>query len=90
LSTRREEVPADVVEREKSIAREQMAGKPEKVIEGIIKGKLNKFFEGVCLVDQLFYKDQNISCQAYADSVGKGLNDKLSIRRFSRLSVGEN
>jgi elongation factor Ts len=90
LSTRREEVPADVVEREKAIAREQMAGKPEKVIEGIVNGKLNKFFEGVCLVDQLFYKDQNISCQAYANSVGKELNDKLSIRRFSRLAVGEN
>ncbi|MDI9402041.1 MAG: translation elongation factor Ts [Limisphaerales bacterium] len=90
VATRREEVPADIVEREKTIAREQMAGKPENVIEGIVKGKLNKFFEGVCLVDQLFYKDQNVSCQAYADSIGKELEDKLTIRRFARLAVGEN
>ena len=89
-ATRREEVPADIVEHEKMIAREQMAGKPEKVIEGIIKGKLNKFFEGICLVDQLFYKDQSISCQAYADSIGKEVGDKLTIRRYVRLAIGEN
>ncbi|MBO7392468.1 MAG: translation elongation factor Ts [Verrucomicrobia bacterium] len=89
-ATRREEVPADIVEHEKTIAREQMAGKPEKVIEGIIKGKLNKFFEGICLVDQLFYKDQSISCQKYADTVGTQVGDKMTIRRYARLAVGEN
>lgn len=90
VATRREEVPADVIKREEDIAREQMSGKPEKVIEGIIKGKLNKFFEGICLVDQLFYKDQNLSCQKYTDSVAKEVGDTLTIRRYSRLAIGEN
>lgn len=89
-ATRREEVPAEIIEHEKTIAREQMAGKPEKVLEGIIKGKLNKFFEGICLVDQLFYKDQSVSCQQYADSIGKEVDDKLTIRRYVRLAIGEN
>jgi len=55
-----------------------------------IKGKLNKFFEGICLVDQLFYKDQSISCQKYADTVGTQVGDKMTIRRYARLAVGEN
>lgn len=90
IATRREEVPADIVAKEEAIAREQMAGKPDNVIDKIVKGKLDKYFEGVCLVDQLFYKDQNVSCQQYADSIGKIVGDKLTIRRYARLVIGEN
>lgn len=90
IATRREEVDPEVIKREEDVAREQMKGKPEKIIENIVKGKINKFFEGVCLVDQLFYKDQGMSCQAYADGVAKKLGDKIEIRRFSRMEIGAN
>ncbi len=88
---RREDVPADVLEREKDIARSkaQQTGKPANVIERIVEGQLNKFFEEFCLLEQHFIKDPNVNIQQLvATAVGK-LGENIQVRRFVRFKVGE-
>ena len=81
--------PADL-EREKEIFRAQAAatGKPAPVIEKIVEGKMGKFYEEVCLLDQPFIKDQAISIkELIAQKVGK-LGENITVRRFARFKVG--
>ena len=88
---RREEVTAEDFEREKEIYRAQAAttGKPANVIEKIVEGKMSKFYEEVCLLDQPFIKEQTISVgQLIASKVGT-LGENISVRRFARFKVGE-
>ena len=88
---RREDVTAADFEREKDIYRSQAAatGKPAPVVEKIVEGKMAKFYEEVCLLDQPFIKDQTISVQQLiATKVGK-LGENISVRRFARFKVGE-
>src|SRR5438876_8590641 len=88
---RREDVTAEDFEREKDIYRSQAAatGKPAPVVEKIVEGKMAKFYEEVCLLDQPFIKDQTISVsQLIAVKVGK-LGENISVRRFARFKVGE-
>ncbi len=89
--TRREEVPADVVEHETSIYMAQAAesGKPEAIQEKMAAGRLEKFYKEVCLVEQAFVKDQNMSVTQYAQQVGKALGDELTIAGFTRWVLGE-
>jgi elongation factor Ts len=88
---RREEIPADVLEKEKEIQREQLkaAGKPEAMWEKILTGKLEKFYETVCLVDQLWVKDDKKKIKdVITESVAK-IGENITIRRFVRYQVGE-
>src|SRR5437879_9311603 len=88
---RREDVTAADFEREKDIYRAQAAatGKPANVVEKIVEGKMEKFYEEVCLLDQPFIKDQTVSIsQLIATKIGK-LGENISVRRFSRFKVGE-
>jgi len=88
---RREDVTAADFEREKEIYRAQAAatGKPANVVEKIVEGKMSKFYEEVCLLDQPFIKDQTISVgQLIAAAIGK-LGENISVRRFARFKVGE-
>jgi len=88
---RREDVTAADFEREKEIYRAQAAatGKPANVVEKIVEGKMSKFYEEVCLLDQPFIKDQTISVgQLIATAVGK-LGENISVRRFARFKVGD-
>src|SRR5437868_7489133 len=88
---RKEDVTAEAFEREKDIYRAQAAatGKPPAVVEKIVAGKMGKFYEEVCLLDQPFIKDQTISVsQLIATKVGK-LGENISVRRFARFKVGE-
>src|SRR5438270_1974444 len=88
---RREDVTADAFDREKDIYRAQAAatGKPANVVEKIVEGKMAKFYEEVCLLDQPFIKDQTVSVsQLIATKIGK-LGENISIRRFARFKVGE-
>jgi elongation factor Ts len=91
LYTRREEVPADVVEHEMGIYMAQAAesGKPEPIQEKMALGRMEKFYKEVCLVEQAFVKDQNISVTQYAAQVGKELGDELTIVNFTRWVLGE-
>ncbi len=85
-----EDVTADDLEREKEIYRAQAAatGKPAPVIEKIVDGKMAKFYEEVCLLEQPFIKDQAISVkELIAQKVGK-LGENITVRRFARFKVG--
>ena len=88
---RREEVTADVLEREKEIYRAQArdAKKPEKVMEKIVEGKLEKFYSEVCLLEQAFVKDPDITIQDLLNGLIGKLGEKIEIRRFTRYQVGE-
>lgn len=88
---RREDVPADVIERERAIYRSQMEGanKPAPVIEKIVDGKLNSFFEQVVLVDQPSIRDPKITVgQMVTDAIAR-LGENISVARFARFKVGE-
>jgi elongation factor Ts len=87
---RREDVTAEDLEREKEIYRAQAAatGKPEKVIAQIVEGKMAKFYEEVCLLEQPFIKDQAITIkELIAQKVAK-LGENITVRRFARFKVG--
>lgn len=87
----RETVPQDVLQREREIGRDQLAGsgKPDHIIDKIVEGKLNKFFQEHCLLDQAFIKDGSKSIQdVINESVGR-IGEKISVRRFTRYALGE-
>ena len=88
---RQEDVTAEDLEREKEIFRAQAAatGKPAPVVEKIVEGKMGKFYEEVCLLEQPFIKDQSLSIKdLIAQKVGK-LGENITVRRFARFKVGE-
>lgn len=87
----RDEVPEDVLSKEKEILKEQAlkSGKPEKVIEKIVEGKLNKFYAERCLLDQGFVKDQDKTIKQLLDELMAKTGEKCLIRRFARFQVGE-
>jgi len=82
------EVPAPVIATEREIYAKQVTGKPPQVMEKIIDGKLKKFFSDVCLVDQLFVKEQKMSITQLLAETGKTLGDTLIVRRFVRFQLG--
>jgi elongation factor Ts len=87
-----EDVTAADLEREKDIFRAQAAatGKPAPVIEKIVEGKMGKFYEEVCLIEQPFIKDQTVTIkELIAQKVGK-LGENITVRRFARFKVGAN
>ena len=88
---RREEVPADVVEREKDIyrAKAKESGKPDNIIEKIIEGQVNKFYADICLLEQPYVKDSDKSVQQYLNETISGIGENISIRRFTRYALGE-
>ena len=88
---RREEVPADVLTKEKDIAAERARneGKPEKVIERIVEGRLVKFFEEVCLYDQPFIKENTLTIDQLIKTNITKMQENISIARFARFKVGE-
>ena len=91
LYVRREEVPSDVLEKEKEIQRQQLRDqkKPEQMIEKILEGKLGKYYETVCLLDQFWVKDdkKRIS-ELITEKIAK-IGENISVRRFVRYQVGE-
>jgi elongation factor Ts len=87
---RAEDVTAEDLEREKDVYRAQAAatGKPPAVIEKIVDGKIAKYYEEFCLLDQPFIKDQAVSIkELIAQKVGK-LGENITVRRFARFKVG--
>ena len=88
---RREDVPADVLERERGIYRSQMEGqnKPEPVIQKIVEGKLNSFFEQVCLLDQPSIRDPKVTIGQVVQQAIARLGENIAIPRFVRFKLGE-
>src|SRR5690349_11579268 len=88
---RKQDVTSEAFEREKDIYRAQAAatGKPPQVVEKIVEGKMAKFYEEVCLLDQPFVKEPGITVhQLIASKIGK-LGENISVRRFARFKVGD-
>jgi elongation factor Ts len=91
VSVSRNEVPQDIVDKEREIASQSDAlkGKPAAAMESILKGKLNKYFETNCLLEQGFVKNPDLKVEAHLGAVSKQLGDTITIRRFLRFQIGE-
>lgn len=85
------DVPQDVLDREKEIYRAQALaeGKPEKVVERIVEGKLKKFYSQACLLEQPFVKDDSITVRQRVQGAISRLGENIVVRRFVRFEVGE-
>jgi elongation factor Ts len=88
---RREDVPAAILDRERSIYRAQMegSGKPPNVIDKIVEGKLGSFFEQVCLVDQPSIRDPKTTVSRLIQAAVAKLGENIGVARFVRFKVGE-
>ena len=88
---RREEVPSEVLEKEKEIARDRARaeGKPEKILDRIIEGRVEKFYEEVCLMDQPFIKDNSMTIDQLIKTRISSLQENIAVARFVRFKVGD-
>ncbi len=88
---RREEVPAEVLEKEKEIARDRARneGKPEKILDRIVEGRLAKFYEEVCLLEQPFVKEATLTIEQLVKTKIAKLGENISVARFVRFKVGD-
>lgn len=87
----REQVPQETIEKEKEIYRAQISGKPPQVVEKIIEGKLEKFYNDTCLLDQVFIKDPEQKMKVkdlITEKIAK-LGENIVVRRFVRFQLGE-
>jgi elongation factor Ts len=88
---RREEIPSEVIEKERAIYRAQAieSGKPEKVVDRIVDGKIEKFFSEVCLVEQTYVRDQEMTIRSLVEAMIAKVGENIAIRRFCRYQLGE-
>ena len=88
---RREDVPADVIERERAIYRAQLEGsnKPAQVVEKIVEGKLNSFYEQVVLLDQPSIRDPKTTIAQMLSAAIAKTGENIGVARFARFKVGE-
>jgi len=88
---RREDVPPEVLEKEKDIYRTQAvdSGKPEKVIDKIVEGKLERFYSETCLLEQTYIRDSDLTVKEVLDGMIGKLGENIAIRRFARFQLGE-
>lgn len=88
---RKDEVTQDFIEKEKEIARAQAiaTGKPENIVEKIVEGKMNSIYKDVCLLEQPFIMNPDLTIQQYLSQKTAEIGEKLSIRRFTKFVLGE-
>ena len=89
LYVSREDVPGNLVEAEREIYKAQVKGKPANVVEKIVDGKLDKFYSTVCLLEQGFIKNPDVTMKDLLSSKIAELGENIVIRRFTRYLVGE-
>ncbi len=87
----REDIPESIITREKDIYTEQAkaTGKPDNVIEKIVDGKLNKYFQENCLIEQVYIKDSDKKIKDLVTETIATLGENITINRYSRFAVGE-
>jgi elongation factor Ts len=87
----REEVSQDELDKEKEILRNQALneGKPEKIVDKMVEGRMNKYYEENCLLEQVFVKDQDKTIMTLLNEKVAAIGEKISIRRFVRFELGE-
>jgi len=91
LFVSREEVPQEVIERERDIARTQAlkSGKPEKIVDKIVDGRMEKYFQEACVMEQAYIRDDSKTCeQLIKELIGK-IGENIKVRRFIRYEMGE-
>ena len=88
---RREEIPGEVLERERAIyqTQAQEAGKPQKVIDKIVEGKMERFYSEVCLTEQTYVRDPDLTIKELVDAMIAKVGENIAIRRFARFQLGE-
>lgn len=86
-----EEVPAEILEKEKEILRQQALneGKPEKIVDKMVEGRIKKYYEDFCLMDQKFVKDPEKTVSQIVTEAIAAIGEKISVRRFVRYEMGE-
>jgi elongation factor Ts len=89
LYVKRDDVPQDLITKEGEIAAAQIKDKPANVVEKIVAGKLEKFYGTICLLEQAFVKDQNLTIKQLVDAKISELGENILIKRFTRYQVGE-
>ncbi len=85
----REQVDAALIERERDIYRAQVQGKPANIVDKIVDGKVDKFYSTICLLEQAFIKNPDLTIKEYVNSKISELGENIIIRRFVRYMVGE-
>jgi len=86
---RREDVPADLVAREREIYKDQVKDKPAQVIDKIVDGKLNSYYQQFCLLEQASVRDPNVTIAQLVQDAIRLLGENISVTRFVRMKVGE-
>lgn len=91
IAISREDVPEEVIEKEKEILRAEAStsGKPEKVVDKIVEGRLEKFFAEQCLLEQAYIKNPDITVKDYLYAIIAKVGENISVRRFTRYQLGE-
>ena len=91
VAVRREDFPADLIERERAVYREQMkeSGKPEQIWDKIVDGKLEKFYAEGALLEQPFVKNPDVTVGQLITDVSAKTGEKMEVRRFARFALGE-
>ena len=86
-----EEVPTEELEKEKEILRNQALneGKPVAIVDKMVEGRVKKYYQDVCLLEQTFVKDPSLTIQQYINEKILQIGEKISIRRFARFEMGE-
>ena len=90
VSVTREEVPAEMLEREKDIYINQAkdSGKPDNIIEKIVSGKIEKYLSEICLMDQKFVKNPDLTIQDLLNELIAKMGENISVKRFARFQIG--
>ena len=89
IAIRREEIPPDTVAKEKEIYAEQVKGKPANIVDKIVEGKLNAFYEEMCLMEQPWIRDPAISIEDLVKGKIAKFGENITVRRFVRYQFGE-
>lgn len=91
VSIRPEDVPKETIEKEKEIYREQVRemGKPEKIVDKIVEGKLKKYFKENCLMNQAYVRDPDITIEDLLNEIVAKIGENIAIKRFARFKIGE-
>ena len=89
LYVNRTQVPEDLITKEREIAAAQVQGKPANIVEKIVDGKIDKFYSTICLLEQFFIKNPEVTIEELVKSKIAELGENIIIRRFTRYSVGE-
>ena len=91
LYVKREDVPQEVIARERDIARAQAikSGKPERIVDKIVDGRMEKYFQEACLMEQSYIRDDSMTCEQLIKELIAKIGENIKVRRFVRYEMGE-